>query len=227
VFLVLAVASGLGAFALVRGYEARVDALHPTAGPPVPVVVAAQTLPRGQPVPAGAVEVRRMPAAFVPPGAIHAVEDVAGRIVLTDVVAGEAVIRARLAPAGAGPVAALVPPGLRAALVPSDLPEGSVRPGDRVDVFATFGGRAHTELAAEGVEVLGTAGSSAAGADASLGSVTGSRDAGRNVLIVLVDPATAERLAFARTFATLSVAVDGPAEPGTFPSSPPPATPPA
>jgi pilus assembly protein CpaB len=226
-FLFLAVASGLGAFGLVRGYEARLDALHPAVGPPVPVVVAAQSLPRGQPVSAGAVEVRRMPAAFAPPGAMRTVESVVGRIVISDVVAGEAVSRSRLAPAGAGPIAALVPPGLRAAFVPADLPEGAVRAGDHVDVFATYGGRAHTELTAEAVEVLGAAESSAAGAGGSLGSAAGPPGGGGIVLVVLVDPATAERLAFARAFATLTVTVDGAAEPGASTPSPPPAAPPA
>jgi Flp pilus assembly protein CpaB len=225
-FLLLAVASGLAAFALVRGYEARLDALHPAAGPPIPVVVAAQTLSRGQPVPAGAVELRRMPAAFAPPGSMRTVESVVGRIAVADVVAGEAVSRARLAPATAGPIAALVPPGLRAAFVPTELPEGAVRSGDRVDVFATYGGRAHTELAADGVEVLGTAGSSAAGAEQPLSPAAGTPPGGGIVLVVLVDQGTAERLAFARAFATLTVTVDGPAERGTSPS-PPPAAPPA
>lgn len=211
VFLLFAVASGIGAFTLVRGYELRLDALHPASGPPVPVVVATRTLVRGQPVPNGGVEVRRIPAAFAPPGAMRTIDSVVGKVAVTDVVAGEAVSRARLAPAGAGPVAALVPPGLRAAFVPADVPDGAVHSGDHVDVFATYGGRAHTELAADGVEVLGTAGPSAASADGSLGSVDANQGGGGIVLVVLVDPATAERLAFARTFATLTVAVDGPA----------------
>jgi Flp pilus assembly protein CpaB len=80
-----------------------------------------------------------------------------------------------------------------------------VEPGDHVDLIATFGGGgAHTELTAEALEVLAIE----HGRTASLGG-----DASGVGLLVLASTEEAERLAFAATFATLSIAVRGPDEP--------------
>ncbi len=68
VFTVLALASAAAAFGLVRGYEARVEALQPSDGSPVAVLVVANPVERGQPVPVDALGVRRIPATFAPPG---------------------------------------------------------------------------------------------------------------------------------------------------------------
>ncbi len=82
-----------------------------------------------------------------------------------------------------------------------------VRPGDLVDVIATFGGGgAHTEVAGEAIEVLAV---DRAGGGASFGGATAPTQGGIG-LVLLVSPTDAERLAFASAFATLSVAVRGP-----------------
>jgi Flp pilus assembly protein CpaB len=80
-----------------------------------------------------------------------------------------------------------------------------VEPGDRVDVLATFGGGgAHTEVTAEGLEVLAID-------RAQTATLGGGSDAVG--LLVLAGADEAERLAFAATFATLSIGLRSPADP--------------
>jgi Flp pilus assembly protein CpaB len=81
------------------------------------------------------VEVRHLPAALVPGGALDRPPQRA--VTSAAVHAGEVLLAGRLAPAGASAVAALLPPGSRGVAVPgrSGLP---LEVGDRVDVLATF-----------------------------------------------------------------------------------------
>jgi Flp pilus assembly protein CpaB len=214
-FAVLAVAAGLGAFLLVRSYAQRLDALRPLAGEPVPVVVAASGIARGTTLSADDLRAASLPAAYAPPGAVDDPGELAGRTVLTDLREGEPVSATRLAPEGAGPVAALVPPELRALTVPSSLPAGTVRPGDLVDVMGTFGGgRPHTETVATGLEVLlslddGQPAALGASADAGTTLPAASLTASGPTLVLLVSTSDAERLAYAQAFAELTVAIAG------------------
>jgi Flp pilus assembly protein CpaB len=121
------------------------------------------------------------------------------------------VTRTRLGAAEAGPVASLVPSGLRAFTVDAAVPAGAVRTGDRVDVYATFGGpHPHTETVATGLEVLVLVGDD--GADGTTG-ITSNPSTGPS-LVLLVSPEQAERLAYATAFADLAVAIAGPTEGG-------------
>lgn len=200
--LVLAVVCGLGAFAIVRGYAARLEALRPAVGRPVAVVVAAETLARGTVLAEEALSLASVPSAFVPPGALRSVQDAVGRTLVADLAEGEAVTRTRIGTSG-GPVAAQVPSGLRAFVVPSGMPAGSVRPGDRVDVLATFGGqRPYTETVATGLEVLSVLATDDA-AFAASGAEVGP------TLVLLVTPDAAERLAYAKAFADLAITIAG------------------
>jgi len=200
--LVLAVVCGLGAFAIVRGYAARLEALRPAVGRPVAVVVAAETLARGTVLAEEALSLASVPSAFVPPGALRSVQDAVGRTLVADLAEGEAVTRTRIGTSG-GPVAAQVPSGLRAFVVPSGMPAGSVRPGDRVDVLATFGGqRPYTETVATGLEVLSVLATDDA-AFAASGAAEGP------TLVLLVTPDAAERLAYAKAFADLAITIAG------------------
>ncbi|MBI3649263.1 MAG: Flp pilus assembly protein CpaB [Actinobacteria bacterium] len=209
VYLVLAIVSGLAAFGLSRGYARRLEMLHPEVGPDVPVVFAAVDVGRGATLTASQLEVRREPSAFVPPGAFGQVSQVAGRVVVADVAAGEPLTRTRVSAPGAGPVAALVPPGLLAFPIDAGVPQGTVRRGDRVDVLATYGGgHPHTEIVATGLEVLlalepsGNPGSASSG--------------GAGVqLVLLVSPDAAEQLAYAAAFGDLAVAIEGTPAPPT------------
>lgn len=201
-YLVLAIACGASAFVLVRGYEARLAALRPVAGSPVPVVVAATSLSRGAVVTQDLLRLASIPSAFAPPGAIRSVEDAVGATLASDLAEGEPLTTTRVGTAG-GPIASQVPSGLRAFVVPSGMPAGSVRAGDRVDVLATFGGqRPYTDTVATGLEVLSVLASSQ-------GALAVGADAGPS-LVLLVAPDAAERLAHAKAFGTLALTVVGP-----------------
>jgi len=206
VFFGLAVAAGLSALLIMRGWAHRIDTARPDVGPPQKVVIAVAGITRGATVTDDMVRVDQMPAAFVPPGALTAVDDVVGRVVVADLVTGEVLTRTRLAGTQAGPVAALVPPGMRAFLIPSNLPPDAVRAGDRVDVLAAFGGgRPHVETVADGVEVSQVMAPQSGGG---VGGVAGVETASGPSLVLLVDPDTAAQLAYAVTFAKLAVAVE-------------------
>jgi len=199
----LALVCGLAAFGLVQGYVARVEASRPELGAPVTVLVASSDLARGTTLSAGALKVTQVPGEFAPPGALGDPGDAAGRVLVSPLAAGEPVTETRLAAARAGPVAALVPPGLRAFVVATDIPPEAVRAGDRVDVLGTFGGgRPYTETVATGLEVLSVLGSGQT--DALSGAPS---DAPR--LVLLVSPDVAERLAYAGAFGDLSVTIAG------------------
>jgi pilus assembly protein CpaB len=210
--LVLAATAGL----LVRSHLARYEALAEGAVPDVPVVVAARPVSAGHRLSPGDLRVALMPRAYAPPGALARVEQAAGRVVLGGLAAGEAVTATRLARVRAGPVASLLPPGLRAFAVPSSLPPGAVAPGDLVDVLATYGPpRSRTETVAAGVEVLavvaGTGSRSPPGG--SLPGPLAPVDGRAPVLLLLVSPADQARLAYAKAFALLEVTVAPASEP--------------
>ncbi|HSD49214.1 MAG TPA: Flp pilus assembly protein CpaB [Actinomycetota bacterium] len=201
VAVALAIACGVSAFLLVRGYEARLAALRPVTGRPVPIVVAATSLSRGAVLSEDALQVTSVPSAFAPPGAIRSIPAAIGATLASDLAEGEALTRTRIRTAG-GPVASQVPSGLRAFVVPSGMPAGSVRPGDRVDVLATFGGqRPYTDTVATDLEVLSVLASQE-------GALAVGTDAGPS-LVLLVAPDAAERLAHAKAFGTLTLTIAG------------------
>jgi Flp pilus assembly protein CpaB len=172
-------------------------------------VVAAEPVHRGSIVGPDQVRVVAMPRAYAPPGAFHGIQQAAGRVALADLATGEAVTATRLARVRAGPVASLIPPGLRAFAVPTSLPAGAVRAGDRVDVLGTYqSGQPHTERVVSGVEVLFVLGPSSAGGTAGAPvdlDPTGGGAGEGTTLIVLVATDQEDRLAFARAFANLEV----------------------
>lgn len=210
---------------LMHAYLARVAQAAQAGGPAVPVVVVTNDIDRGATLDPKDLQVVPMPRAYAPPGAFGSIDQAAGRVALADLSKGEAVTTSRLARVRAGPVASLIPEGLRAFAVPTSLPPGAIAPGDRVDVLATYSsGQPHTESIVQGVEVLyvvgGAAGQApAGGTQGSVGPAGSSPfDAGAGglsdaeTLILLVSPDQEERLAFARAFADLAVAVE-PASP--------------
>jgi pilus assembly protein CpaB len=196
--VVLAVVTTL----LLRSYLERLAAQAAAGGPGREVLVAATDLSRGTALTPELLATSEVPAPYVPPGAIASVGAAVGRHLMSDVLAGEIVTRARLAPPG-GPVASLVPPGLRAVALSAPIPPGMVASGDRVDVLATYAtGPPHTETVVEAAEVLLVRAASA-----------GDGFGEASTLVLLVDPETASRVAHARAFAELSVALAPPDEP--------------
>lgn len=207
VLLTVSVACALAAALVMRAYARRLDIVRPDGGPPLTVVAAVDDVARGAVLAEEMLEVVTVPSRFAPPGAMREIARATGRIAVADIAAGEIVTSLRLAGADSGPTSSLVPPGMRAVQVPIG-GSVSVKTGDLVDVIATFGGGgAHTEVTAEGLEVLavhrGGGGSFGAAASPSSGDIG---------LVLLVTPTDAERLAFAAAFATLSIAVRGPGD---------------
>jgi pilus assembly protein CpaB len=206
VLVSISVACGLAAALVMRAYARRIDVLRPDGGPPLTLVAAAEDVTRGTVLTEGALEVVTLPSRFAPPGAMRDLARAMGRIVIADIAAGEIITKLHLAGTGSGPTSSLVPPGMRAVQVPVAGAVG-VKPGDVVDVIATFGGGgAHTEVAGEGLEVLAVDRGGGAG---SFGAATAPTSGGVG-LVLLVTPTDAETLAFASVFATLSIAVRGP-----------------
>ncbi len=98
--MALAVVLGALAFVVVRGYQDRVEALHPAVGPPVDIVTAATDLARGTTLSDEMLHTSTVPEDFVPPGAVRDAATVVGRVLTADIVAGEILTRSRLAGTG-------------------------------------------------------------------------------------------------------------------------------
>lgn len=84
----------------------------------------------------GDVALERRPVAHLPDGAVR--EDVTGRTLRADVRAGEVLVVDRVSGEGQRGPAALVPDGWRAVAVPVFEATVPARPGDLVDVIASF-----------------------------------------------------------------------------------------
>jgi pilus assembly protein CpaB len=199
-----------GALLAVRAHVATLEATRPDLGPPTPVVVAGADIQRGSTLAPASFLLVDVPSATVPPGSLTSLEQVAGRVLVADIAEGETLTRTRLGEGGSGPVAALVPPGLRAFVLPAGPPPGTVRAGDEVDVLATFGanaGRPYTETVASSLEVLDVV----RGDRIAVASAPGAGAAGPPI-VVLADPSTVERLARAASLGLLSIAIVGDGE---------------
>jgi pilus assembly protein CpaB len=108
----------------------------------VPVVVAADDVPRFVSVTADHLTVRDCPKDLVPPGALTSVEEALNRVTLNPVVKGETVLDSRLAPRGSGRgMAPGIAPGKRAFTIQTPNVAsgvaGFILPGSKVDVLLT------------------------------------------------------------------------------------------
>jgi Flp pilus assembly protein CpaB len=146
----LAAATGIVVASLVSAAGAERDRWGTTR----PVAVARHDLQPGDVVDGDAAEVRSLPAALVPEGALADLPR--SSTVRQPMVAGEPLVAARLAPEGLTGVAALVPAGHRAIAVPIG-PAGMppVALGDRVDVV--------TVVPVDGARAGGVGGAGAGG----------------------------------------------------------------
>ena len=195
VYLGLAAACAVAAFAVARGEAARASVPR-SDGPTVPVVVAARDLAGGLTLGPDDLRVQRMPAAWAPPGAMASPDLAVGSILTARIAAGEAVTASRLA---RSLLAGSVAEGrLAVTAVFSSVPEG-LTAADHVDAYATFGGaRPFTTLAGEDLRVL-LIDATAPG--------PGGRDGTRVTLDV--DPVTARQLMEAEATGTLALAARG------------------
>jgi Flp pilus assembly protein CpaB len=206
-FLVAAIACAVLAATLAGGYG---RSLSGQLGELRPVVVAATDLVArraiGPRLAGRALEVRRVPERFVPPGALSSPAEVLGRAPATDVGAGEYLTAERLrAPRPAAGRRPRLDPGLSPVEIrvsgAAALAAGGGAPGSEVDVVVTTepgpGGRGRTYVAASGVTLLSLAETGEAGGvgEAALGAPP------THVATLAVRRAQALRLIDAESFA--------------------------
>ena len=167
-----------------------------------PVVVARGSIDAGAVIERDDVEVRSVPSAFVPPGALDSAGAAVGRTVVVPVFGGEEVLDAHLAPAGLRGLAALLPPGTRAVAVPTGAATPPLRRGDTVDVLATF------EPSGSGPGRVGGGGAGPGREPTVLVAADALVvDVGSDSATVAVDPDQAARVAFAVAHAGVTVTV--------------------
>lgn len=132
--LVVALALTVLTAGVVRATLARADAAAAAYGTTRPVVVATGEVAVGDPVDATVAEVRPLPLALVPTGALDVVPD--GRRALVALSPGEVVLDRRVSGSDAAGPAALLGADERAVPIPVAVPGLPLAPGDRVDVVA-------------------------------------------------------------------------------------------
>lgn len=128
----------LAAFSAVVVHRATSSAADATAalGETTTVAVADRFIAVGDEIDPADVSMVERPTAHVPDDAV--VRDPSGRTTRVAVTAGEILVTGRLAGEGRSGPAALVPEGWRALAVPTVDASPPVRPGDLVDVLASF-----------------------------------------------------------------------------------------
>lgn len=196
VLLAAAAVAAIGALLLVRGY---VDEVAAQVGPTVPVLHLRADAPRDLPIPRTAVVAVDVPARWAPRSAIRDVADLVGVVPAADLPSGTMLQSSILVPQ---PVLA---PGQRelAILVDAETAvAGKVRPGDHVDVLATFAAAADrpatADLLLQRVRVVDVGAPAAADADLVTGLPVGEVVPVTFALTV----ADSRRLAYAEAFAT-------------------------
>ena len=157
--LALALLCGWVAASDVRSHERRIKA---GLGPLAPVLVARADVKAGERVGGPDVELRRLPARFLPPDALRSTADALGLRSAVPIPRGGYVTASALAtPSGAdGAAAAALAPGERAVdvTVSNTGADELGGPGARVDVLVTTGrdgGPGRTSLAMQNVQLLG------------------------------------------------------------------------
>jgi Flp pilus assembly protein CpaB len=131
VVALVAAAVGIGAGHIVD----RAAAVRSQWGRTVRVAVMTDPVAIGEPVSADHTELRSLPRAVVPDGALTDEPD--GRVALADLHPGEILLGDRLAPDGLTGPAALLGPGTRALAVPTGPGTPPLAVGDTVDLLAT------------------------------------------------------------------------------------------
>jgi pilus assembly protein CpaB len=197
---VAAVAAIAAALLLTRYLDRRTDALRI---PTVKVVVAAVDLPIATALRPDVLAIVDWPAASKPAGAFSDLGPLRGRVVVTPVFQGEAILAPKLASTDAGSgLAALLPAGMRAVAVRVDDVvgiAGFLRPGDQVDVIVTMkpseGGTVPpvSKIVLQSVRVL------AVGKDIAQRDRNQDKPVAATVATLMVDAPQSEKLALAAT----------------------------
>ena len=132
--LQLSVAAGLLAAALAYLWFARKERALDDLTTPAPALVASRHIPSGARLDETLVEVKRIPRAFIQPGALRSPDEAAGQLALAPIAQGEQILANKLTPRGVA-LALSVPPGKRAVTLAVDQAAcvaGLLKPGDLV-----------------------------------------------------------------------------------------------
>lgn len=187
-----AVAVGVGTWvnSVTAGAEARAQRF----GQLVEVAVAARPVATGTVLETDDIEWRQVPRAFLPHSA--PVRNPVGRVAIADLLAGEAVVAGRVAPAGLHGPAALLPRHHKAIAVERSTTTPRLSLGDRVDLLATF----PPELSGDG--------------DPTFPVARHARviDVGSESVTVAVTAAEATRVAYAIAAGTVTLVMTGPSD---------------
>jgi pilus assembly protein CpaB len=143
--LIMVLAVLVGGSAVVGVNSMRQPAPAAPAPETVPIVVAADNVPRGTQLTADLLKTRDWPKDLLPPGAFTSVEEALDRVPVTPLMKEEVLLETKLAPKGAGRgLAALIPSGMRAVTIQATNVAtgvaGLALPGNRVDVLLTVNG---------------------------------------------------------------------------------------
>ena len=138
--IIIAIVLGLLAVVLTNVYFRQKEAQLRVATKPV--LVAAKQISKGAVIDYNMLAFKVMPVKFTQPGALRARELAVGKTALVPIMPGEQILATKLAAPGAGlTLAGKTPPGKRAFTITFDpvaAVGGMVRPGDHVDVLASF-----------------------------------------------------------------------------------------
>jgi len=170
------------------------------AAPMAKIVVAAVDMPLAAKIRPEDLKLAEWPADHLPMGAVRDPKEVAERILISRVLAGQPVLPGMLASKNAGNgLAALIPPNMRAMAVRVDDVvgvAGFIHPDDRVDVLVTLhpnrpGGETTTKVFMQNVKVL------AVGQEVEANDQARMHANPATVATLLVSPQDSERLALA------------------------------
>ncbi len=197
-FWAFALVMGLGTALFIARYLDKRQ-----GGPVIPIVkiaVAAVDLPLASKIKIEELRMEDWPADHLPPGAFRDPKEVAGRILISRVLASQPILPGMLAAKNAGNgLAALIPPNMRAMAVRVDDVvgvAGFIHPDDRVDVLVTLhpqhpNAETTTKVFMQNVKVL------AVGQEVEANDQARMHASQATVATLLVSPQDSERLALA------------------------------
>jgi pilus assembly protein CpaB len=185
----------------VRGVEARAR----SKGEMVPAYVATQSIPAGTSgsVLTDLVERRDIPKAYVAPGAVGSIDQVAGEFALREIPAGDTLTAGDFGTAGETVSRLAIPRGYEAVAVATTVDGGLAEyaaPGDTVSVYATFRGpHPITRKILANVTVLATR----PNPEQAPKITGGASPNGTQLLVLALKPKQAQRLVFGQELGSL------------------------
>ncbi len=138
--LLLSLLAALVALMMVYAYIAKQEKGLLQSATAIEVVVALRDLPQDARLDETMVERRKVPKAFVQPGAISEVADVFDRVLNVPILAGTQILESMFKPLDIETVAKKIPSGLRAVSIAANevsAVAGLIQPGNYVDLYLT------------------------------------------------------------------------------------------